>query len=56
MYVHNIPVVDATTCILHNVCEIHHDQVNDAWLVDNDDLAQPPITVFRDIGASDSRS
>ena len=56
MYMHNVLVVAATACILHNICEIHHDQFNDAWLVDNDGLTQPPTTVFRDIGASDSRS
>ena len=56
MYVHNVPVVAATACVLHNICEIHYDQINDVWLVDNDGLAQPPTTTFRDIGASDSRS
>ena len=56
MYMHNAPVVAATACVLHNICEIHHDQFNDAWLVDNDGLAQPPSTVFSDIGSSDSRS
>ena len=56
IYVHNIPVVAATACVLHNICEIHHDQFNDAWLVDNDGLAQPPTTAFRDISTSDSRS
>ena len=56
MYMHDVPVVAATACVLHNICEIHHDQFNDAWLVDNNGLAQPPSTVFRDIGASDSRS
>ena len=56
MYVHNIPVVAASACVLHNIHEIHHDQFNDAWLVDDDGLAQKPTTVFRDISASDSRS
>ena len=56
MYVHNVPVVAAAARVLHNICEIHHDQFNDAWLVDNDGLAQPSTTAFRDIGASDSRS
>ena len=56
MYMHNVPVVAATASVLHNVCEIHHDQCNDDWLVDNDGLAQPATTSFRDIGTSDSRS
>ena len=55
MYVHNVPVVAAAACVLHNICEIHHDQFNDAWLVDNDGLAQPATTAFRDVSASDSR-
>ena len=56
MYMHNVPVVAATASVLHNVCEIHHDQFNDDWLIDNDDLAQLATTSFRDIGTSDSRS
>ena len=55
MYVHNVPVVAAAACVLHNICEIHHDQFNDAWLVDNGGLAQPATTAL-EIGASDSRS
>ena len=55
MYVHNVPAVAAAACVLHNICEIHHDQFNDAWLAENDDLAQPATTAFRDVGASDSR-
>ena len=53
MYIHNVPVVAAY--VLHNICEIHHDQFNDAWLVENDDLARPSTTAFKDVNASDSR-
>ena len=43
---HNIPVVAAAACVLHNIYEIHHDQFNDARLVDNDGLPQPPSTIL----------
>ena len=56
MYVHNVPVVAATVCILHNICEIHHEHCKDAWLASTDDLTQPPPTICQDVGASDSRS
>jgi len=56
MFIHNVPAVAAAACVLHNICEIHHDQFNDAWLVDDNGLAQPDTTVFRDINASSSRS
>ena len=54
MYMHNIPVVAATACVLHNICEIHHDQFNDAWLVENDGHAQQPTTAFTDCHISTS--
>ena len=56
MFMHNVSTVAAAACVLHLLCEIHHDQFNDAWLVDNDGLAQPDTTAFRDINASNSRS
>ena len=34
MYMHNVHVAAAAACVLHNICEIHHDQFNDAWVVD----------------------
>ena len=33
MFIYNVPAPAA--CVLHNICEIHHDQFNDAWLVDD---------------------
>ena len=35
MYMHYVPVVAAAACVLHKICEIHHDQFNDAWVVDS---------------------
>ena len=32
MHVRNIPNVVAAACILHNMCEVHGDAINDAWL------------------------
>jgi len=32
MHVSSIPVIIAAACILHNVCEIHGESFNDAWL------------------------
>ena len=55
MYVLNVPVVAAAVCVLHSICEIHLDHFNDAWLVDNDGLAQPATTAFRDVSASTLR-
>ena len=57
MLIHNVPAVAAAAaCVLYNICEIHHDQFNDAWLVDDDGLAQPDTTLFRDVNASNNRS
>ena len=52
MYVLYVPVVATAVCVLHSICEIHLDHFNDAWLVDNDVLAQPATTAFRDVSAS----
>ena len=32
MNVSNIPHVITAACILHNVCEVHHEHFNDAWI------------------------
>ena len=56
MFIHNVPAVAAAACVLHNICEIHHDQLNDAWLVDDNGLAQPDTSVFREVNAANSRS
>ena len=34
MCIDNIPAVITCACILHNVCELHGDSFNDAWLRD----------------------
>lgn len=32
MHVENVPNVIAACCVLHNICEVHQDSFNDAWL------------------------
>ena len=32
MHVNKIPIVIAAACVLHNICEIHREAFNDAWL------------------------
>lgn len=50
MHVDHIPNVIAAACILHNLCEIHGEHFNDAWLQDINDsnYSQPPTVAVRD--------
>ena len=50
MHVNHIPNVIAAACILHNLCEIHGEHFNDAWLQDMNDsnYPQPPTVAVRD--------
>ena len=41
MHVDKIPTVIAACCVLHNMCEIHHQQFNDRWSLDNGDQNVP---------------
>jgi len=36
MHTDNIPHVIAAVCVLHNICEVHHEHFNDAWLQNSD--------------------
>ena len=51
MSVH-IPNVVAAACILHNMCEIHGEQFNDAWLQGTMEYgsssSHPPTVAIRD--------
>ena len=31
----DIPTVITACCVLHNICEVHRDEFNDAWLEEN---------------------
>ena len=44
MNVCNVPHIVAAACILHNMCEIHGDKINDAWLESVETLEQPPTS------------
>ena len=50
MLVEHIPTVVAAACILHNVCEIHGEHFNEAWLQDiaADQGNQPSAITNRD--------
>ena len=47
----HIPNVIAAACILHNICEVHGERFNDAWLQDvrsAGNSSEPPNTTCRD--------
>ena len=49
MQTNNIRHVIATTCVLHNVCEVDHEYFNDAWLQNSDrEYDQPTTMTTRD--------
>ena len=45
MNVENVPHIVDACCILHNVCEIHGDTFNEAWIADVDDTLEQPAIV-----------
>ena len=47
MHTENIPCVTVTAaaCVLHNICEVHHEHFNDAWLQSNEGKYTQPATV-----------
>ena len=53
MHVRNIPNIVAAACILHNMCEVHGDNFNDAWL-EEETFSQPPSTAC--ISSTSSRA
>ena len=42
----NIPHMIAPTCVLHNICEVHHDHFSDACLQNSDGEYDQPATVI----------
>lgn len=40
MHIDNVPHIIVACCVLHNMCEIHHDSFNEEWLQELD-LDQP---------------
>ena len=45
MSIENIPNVITAACVLHNICEIHREHFNDAWLQTSEEYTQPSATV-----------
>ena len=46
MCVENVPNVITAACVLHNICETHHEHFNKAWMQSsNEEYEQPVITV-----------
>ena len=41
MHTKHIPVVISACCILHNLCEVHGESFNDAWLLQECEFEQP---------------
>ena len=48
MNINNIPHVITAACLLHNICEIHREHYNDAWLQIGEEHAQPDPAASRD--------
>ena len=46
MTTEHIPTVIAVCCVLHNICEIHGEGFNDAWLQEETDYQQPYPSSF----------
>ena len=45
----NVPHVIAAACVLHNICELHHEHFNVVWLQGNEgDYTQPATVATRD--------
>ena len=49
MNIDNIPYVIIAACVLHNICEVHYENFNDAWLQTGGEYAQPDAVASRDI-------
>ena len=48
MNIDNIPHVITAACVLHNICEVHHEHRNDVWLQPGEEYAQPDAVLTRD--------
>ena len=46
MHTDNIPHTIATMCVLHNICEVHHDHFNDAWIQNSEGEYDQSVTVM----------
>ena len=44
MCVENVPNVITAACVLHNICETHHEHFNEAWMQSSNEEYEQPIT------------
>ena len=44
MYVENVPNVITAACVLHNICETHHEHFNEEWMQSSNEEYEQPIT------------
>ena len=49
----DVPLIVVACCILHNICEIHHNEFNSEWL-DSNDMQQPNLVPADETEAGDS--
>ena len=52
MYTEHIPTVISTCCILRNVCEVHGESFNDAWLLEENEYEQPTAPCLPSISST----
>ena len=48
MNINNIPQVITAPCVLHNICEVHHEHFNDVWSQTEGEYSQPDAITSRD--------
>lgn len=44
MCVENVPNVITAACVLHNICETHHEHFNETWIQSSNEEYEQPIT------------
>ena len=49
MNIDNIPHVITAACVLQNICEVHYEHFNDAWLQTEGEYIEPDTVTSRDI-------
>ena len=48
MNIDNIPHVITAACVLYNICDVHHEHFNDAWLQTEGEYAKPDAMTGKD--------
>ena len=55
MCIDNITTIVTATCILHNICEVHGDNFNEAWLTDDGSSFPQPVLLLLEMGIMTSQ-